>query len=293
MLRFTLLLVCIPLTVMAQGPVLSANGVVNAASFVSTSSQGSGSVSPGAAISIFGTSLAPRLGQAPALPVPTTLDGVQVLVNDRPIPLFFVSPSQINAQRPWDVTIGVANVRVVTAGAASNSVGIVVLGDKPEIYTLANDGKGQAIIVHARDGVLAASPAVVPGARPAKAGDVLTLYANSLGPVSPPVEAGANSCAGSTCDASFSNLTLRRAVSCPRVSIDSTTIPIENVQFCGLAPQYVGLFQINFTVPAIPKSSGRQPPNPADEQVRVSLTGTLTGKKKTASPVNTWMAIAR
>jgi streptogramin lyase len=78
--------------------------IVNAAS-----GQHTGTVSPGEIISIFG------LGLGPTTPVtatpanglfPTSLGGVQVLVNGTPIPLLYVSASQINAEIPLGIASG-------------------------------------------------------------------------------------------------------------------------------------------------------------------------------------------
>ena len=80
------------------GPVITA--VKNGASFVD------GPQAPGAAISIGGTNLA-------------TAAGATVLVNGKPIPVSYTSPTQINAQLPFELQAGSATLIVTSAGVSS------------------------------------------------------------------------------------------------------------------------------------------------------------------------------
>src|SRR5688572_17332326 len=88
-------------------PLLAApavNAVVNGASF------SGGPIASGTIVSIFGTGLARTTVSAPGLPLPTTLDGTVVTINSQAIPLFFVSPTQINAQIPFRLQAGSAQL---------------------------------------------------------------------------------------------------------------------------------------------------------------------------------------
>src|SRR5258708_11221629 len=81
----------------AQTPIVSSGGIVNAASFTAP-------VAPGALISIFGVNLAPQIAAASQIPLPMSLAGVSVRFNNNVFaPLLFVSPTQVNAQLPWEV----------------------------------------------------------------------------------------------------------------------------------------------------------------------------------------------
>ena len=82
-------------------PFISENGVKNAAGDTP-----SGTVGPGSDISIFGDNLASSLKVAPAGELSQALDDVWVTVNDRLLPLLFISPQQINAQLFSDLTDG-------------------------------------------------------------------------------------------------------------------------------------------------------------------------------------------
>src|SRR5207249_3032071 len=79
------------------GPVVSAGGFVNGANFSAQSSAGSFGA-------IFGSNLASGTASVRSLPLPTTLSSVSVLMNGYAAPLFFVSPTQINLQVPWELT---------------------------------------------------------------------------------------------------------------------------------------------------------------------------------------------
>jgi hypothetical protein len=100
----------------APRPVLSAGGVVNAATFRD-------GASPGALVSIFGTGLTSGSSlAASSLPLPVKLAGTTVTINGAPIPLLYVSPNQINAQIPFELAPGTAQVSV--AGSSPEPVRI-------------------------------------------------------------------------------------------------------------------------------------------------------------------------
>ena len=88
-------------------------------------------VAPGSAIAILGTGLAAAPVSATALPLPTTLGGVSVLVNGALAPLFYVSPGQISAQLPYETPPGPATLSV----NGSASVSFTVASSAPGIMT--------------------------------------------------------------------------------------------------------------------------------------------------------------
>lgn len=88
-----------------------------------------------------------------------------------------------------------------------------------------------SLVLAAREGAFAPNLQ----SRPARPGDVLTIYANGLGPVTPPVEDGRN-----TLDQ------LRNTTTRPTVPAGSAAVPDADILFSGLAPQFVALYQINF-----------------------------------------------
>jgi len=217
----------------AQTPSVSPGGVVNSASFDKTMP-----VTPGSLISIFGSNLAATTATADSIPLSTVLGNVSVSVNGIPAPLngvFHTSTGdQLNAQLPWNVQTGTAQVVVTNNGAVSPPQNLQVGPFSPGIFSV-NFGVGQAIAINNPDGSLAAPAGSIPGlsTRPAKIGDPggVIILATGLGAVTPPVANGANST-----DA------LRTTVTTPVVLVGG--VPAQ-VVFSGLSPGFVGVNQIN------------------------------------------------
>lgn len=223
-----LLAICLPL---AAQPVIATGGIVNAASFA-----GGQPVAPGSLVSIFGTGLAPGNNSASSIgPWPLSLGGVSVKFNNIAAPILYVSTAQINAQVPWNLSTGTASVVVTNGQAASKSATVQIAMEAPAVFTVGS-GAGQAIAINL-DASLASPPNAIPGypARAASPGDIVLLYANGLGPVTPAVSNGVNSMDK-----------LRNAVTTPTVLIGGQPA---TVLFAGLTPQYPGVNQINVIVP--------------------------------------------
>ena len=146
-------------------PVVSA--VLNGASY-------SAVVSPGCVVTIFGTGLAAAPATAQGVPLPNTLRGVTVSVAGLAAPLFYVSPSQINALIPFETAIPANTVVpvVVTAPGGSITYNIRLTRNAPGIFTRNGAGTGRAFVF---DPNFRAVDIVVPQ-------DVVILYAAGLGP---------------------------------------------------------------------------------------------------------------
>ncbi len=209
-------------------PQFTAAGVTNGASFQS-------GISAGALITIFGANLSNNVHGIAAfgqVPLPAALGGAQVLINGTPIPLFDVininGTEQISAQAPFEIA-GEQTVDVVinNGRAQSASVQVTISATQPGIFL--PDGVNGAFL-HADD-------SLVTTANPAKPGEVVLLYCTGLGAVTPTGTTGA---VASSTTLSTSNIT-------PIVSVGGTSAA---TSFSGLAPALVGLYQINFTVPA-------------------------------------------
>lgn len=145
---FTGALVILPASPAADRPAFGPSGVVNAASFTPHA------YAPESWISIFGERLAPSTAAAESLPLPTTLAGTQVLVRDftgaeRPSPLSFVSPGQINFLLPAGAAVGPALLRVVTPGGEL-SLNIQVDRVAPGIFAANRNGQGPPAAVGVR-----------------------------------------------------------------------------------------------------------------------------------------------
>lgn len=203
-----------------QTPAISSGGVVNAASFTPN-------FSPGALASIFGNDFTGTGLQAIAsLPLPSNLGGVSVQVNGLAAPVLYESEGQINFQIPWETNPGSATVVVSTGGVASAAVNITVQAAAPELFV-----QGSHAIVQNSDFSLNSS------SNPAKAGGSILAYLTGAGPVSnPPAEGAA---AGSS--------PLSSVTSAVTATIGGQPA---DVSFAGLAPGFVGLWQVNITIPS-------------------------------------------
>jgi uncharacterized protein (TIGR03437 family) len=200
-------------------PVVSANGVVNAASFASQ-------ISPGALATVFGINFALRNASANA-PLPLSLAGISVSVNGQSAPLLYVTPTQANFQVPWETAQGSATVTVNVNGGASNSVTVPVLGAAPGLFSTSS---GHAVVQNSDFTLNDPS-------NPAKVGSTIVAYLSGSGPVSPAVADGAATPLGP----------LVSATSPSSATIGSSTA---QVAFAGLAPGFVGLVQVNIVVPS-------------------------------------------
>ena len=212
--------------VSVPAPVIAA--VVNGATFAG------GSLSPGAAITITGTNLASTTAQFTSAP-PTTLGGTSVMINGQSIPLFYVSPTQINGQLPYEVPIGTASVKVMSSGATSTAASITVTAAAPGIFLI---GTNRAAATNG-DGSVNIS------ANPTAPGDTITVYFTGIGPLDHAVATGQ--------PAPLSG-PLSRASLPVSVTVGGQTA---NVVFAGLTPGSVSLAQANVVVPSL--SSGDYP----------------------------------
>jgi uncharacterized protein (TIGR03437 family) len=151
-------------------PYIAPTGVQNGAG--STPQPG---VAPGSVISIFGSNLALAVATGPDSPLPQTLSGTVVQAADRLLPLFFVSPGQINAELPADFAEGPATLTVSAQGQPDVHAGFTVVRNAPGLFQQNVNGQSFAVALH-EDGSL------VTPASPALRGELLTVYGTGFGP---------------------------------------------------------------------------------------------------------------
>ena len=212
---------------------LPADSVVNGASFRAATDP-NGAIAPGAIVAIFGTDLASDTQVATAVPLPTMLGDTGVTFNNIPAPLFFVSGTQINAQVPFELMTGAGSVTVQVKRGSETSTAqtIGTAAVSPGIFTLNQEGTGPGAILHAED----FQP--VNDSAPAQPGEFLAIFCTGLGSVQPEVASG---------DVAPTAEPLARTVTLPMVNIAGIAA---QVTFSGLAPGFVGLYQVNVQVPA-------------------------------------------
>ena len=178
---------------------------------------------PGMVLSVFGSGLAPSTWSAATVPLPTQLAGVSATINGTNAPLYYVSPSQLNIQIPYEVPVNsLVTLQVTNNGRTATST-LTTHASAPGIFTNAT-------------GQLVPYPT-------ASAGQEISLYITGQGAVSPSIATGAAPPLGT----SISNLPA------PTQSVTVTVggVPVQTpLPFVGIPPSLVGVLQINFVVPA-------------------------------------------
>ena len=175
-------------------------------------------------------------------PFPVTLNGTQFLLGDKPLPLYFASPGQVNALIPQNLTPNLVYQLVVVRGATrSVPVPLTVVRTQPGIYTQNSSGSGQGAIQIAGTTLLAAPAGA--NARPvAKGKEILAVFCTGLGPVQ-----GPNGEPAPPDGAAALSATLFQTLGTVSATVGGVDAP---VLFAGLTPSLVSLYQVNVGVPA-------------------------------------------
>jgi uncharacterized protein (TIGR03437 family) len=168
-------------------------------------------LAPRMLIAIYGTDLADETTKA--------------LAGSSPIQLYYTSPTQIDGTLP-DSTSGLTQLTVQNS-AGQHTVNVYVEAAAPSIFTQDSSGSGPAAALKASNGTLS----LVTADNPLNAGDAVALYATGLGLTAP----------GTGADSG-----LNVAIQQPTVTVAGVNCP---VTFAGAAPGYIGLDQINCTIP--------------------------------------------
>ena len=135
-------------------------------------------VAPGSVVSIFGMNLAGGTAVGPSGPLVQTLGDLTVRIGDRLLPLFFISPSQINAQLPSDYAPGQQTLTISTPGQQDVQATFTIVQDAPGLFQQPVNGQSMAVAFHA-DGSAITSDA------PAQQGETVTVYGTGFGPTTP------------------------------------------------------------------------------------------------------------
>jgi len=209
---------------------------------------GGDSLAPGSLASLYGTNLAGATVVADAAPPwPVRLGGTSMTVGGVSVPLFFVSPIQINFQVPYfNISGPTATNLTVTEETLTTTIAVTVTPYAPGLYTTNAQGTGQAAAIIAGTSTTAAPSGALPGSRPAQKGEFVSLYCTGLGAVSHRPALGAPSPSNP----------LATTGATPTVTVGGVNA---SVSFSGLAPGYVGLYQVNIQVPATAPSGDAVP----------------------------------
>jgi uncharacterized protein (TIGR03437 family) len=213
-----------------SAPTISANGVVNGASF-----------QPGIVanswVTIQGSGLASKTDDWSNSIVngalPTSLDGVSVSMGGKAAYIYYISPGQLNVLAP-DVSVGPITVTVTTAAGTSAPFATTASTYGPAFF----GWPGNQLVATRTDYSYAVKPGTFAGATTiaAKPGDVIVLWATGFGPTNPTPPTGL-AVPGNKAYATSS---------LPSVVIDNLSATVYGA---ALAPGSAGLYQIAIQIP--------------------------------------------
>jgi len=174
-----------------------------------------------------------QASSASSLPLPTELNGVEVLFNGAPVPLFYADPNQINFQVPLGAPqTGTADVQVFQP-ATGRVLGDTTVGMQtavPGFFAQAGTGIGAAAALN-QDNTVNSQ------ANPAVQGSVIQLFGTGQGFI-----------AGGPPDGNVST-GLLKTPAVPALIMGTDFVPAANIQYSGLAPGEVGVWQVNVLIP--------------------------------------------
>jgi uncharacterized protein (TIGR03437 family) len=204
------------------------------------------SIAPATWIEIYGQNLATTTadwtGGFQGNNAPTTVGGTTVTVGGESLFIDYVSPGQVNGQVPSDVAAGPQQVIVTNAAGTSPPFTITVNPTEPGLLappgSFVISGTQYAVALFS-DGFYDLPPGLVSeiASRRAVPGDTIMLYGIGFGPVSDGTSAG-------VIDQNLNQLDAALDIAIGGVSA--------TIQYAGLTPQVVGLYQFNVVVPDIP-----------------------------------------
>ncbi|MEZ5366821.1 MAG: hypothetical protein R2748_31905 [Bryobacterales bacterium] len=222
---------------------LMPTAVVSAATF-----EAGAGVAPGALVSIFGVNMTPDTAAAGSVPLPTELAGRYVEVSEQyRAPLLFASPGQFNVQLPVEASsaAGIQTVAVRRADTRELLAGgpLAIAPANPGIFTASQDGQGQALAINQNGSINSPSA-------PAERGSVVTFFGTGQGATNPMVANGQPAPGGPLANTVAQPTTSQQQ--CLRTGFVCAFVgsKIAAVQYSGLAPGFVGLWQINVQIPS-------------------------------------------
>jgi uncharacterized protein (TIGR03437 family) len=231
-----------------SGPYYTAQSIANSAAGVA------GLYAPNTFVTIYGQNLAYATASLTAGDIsggmlPTVLGGtgVRVLINNIPADIYYVSPTQVNLLIPTSLIAGPAMLQLVVDSLAGPAIPIMLQTAAPGFF----QSDATTILGIHVDG------STITAASPAKAGEIVVLFASGLGPTNPAAIPNQipQSAASITPMSNFSML------------INGVAVNPQQILYAGVAPTFAGLFQINVLLPAN---------TPANPQIQIGYAGTFS-----------------
>lgn len=170
---------------------------------------------------------------ATSLPLPTTLNGVQVLFNGMPAPLFYAGPNQINFQVPISAPqTGTADLQAIqpATGRILGDTTVAMTAALPGFFTRGATGSGDALALNQDNTVNSVD-------NPAAQGSVIQLFGTGQGFLT-----------GAPADGSAST-GLTHTSTLPLIVMGAGEVAPANILYSGLAPEEVGVWQVNILIP--------------------------------------------
>ena len=214
-----------------EAPSYSGANIVNAAD------NQPGPLAPNGIATLYGTGLSYVTKAIAAQDIrggvlPTVLPGtgVRILINSKfPASIYFVSPTQVNFLVPSILIAGPATVQLVIDSTPGPLVQVVIAATAPAFF---QSDQANAVATRA-DGT------VVTPANPAKAGEVVVLYATGLGRTTP--DSGYGEIANTAAPI--------RQLADLKITLAGTIVDPRRILYAGVSPGFGGLYQINLKLP--------------------------------------------
>ena len=196
---------------------------------VVSSADGSSKLATGGLISISGTNLS-ATSQASGFPLATSLGNACFTINGEKLPLYFASPSLVNAQIPYDIN-GTASIIVRSTAGISDPFSLSVQPAAASVFLNTSLGADTPLpyVTRKTNGLLATP------SNPVHPGDILQIFLTGMGQTSPPATAGV----------APSGNPLQSVLQPPTVTIGGTKAGIVSAS---LVPGVAGVYEVDILV---------------------------------------------
>ncbi|MGH9937899.1 MAG: hypothetical protein ACREAM_16765 [Blastocatellia bacterium] len=194
---------------------------------VSSASYNISAIAPKAIVAAFGSNLASVTQGAPSTPLPTSIAGASITMQDsagteRLSPLFYVSPDQINYQVPAGTAPGPALIKFNNGTGPTVTGSTIISPSAPSIFTQDSSGAGAASALDA----LTFTPAPFNATRAGGLPNIIAVFGTGLGDDATDLDANAGANVQATIDGQSAQ-----------------------VIYAGRAPGFAGLNQMNVMLP--------------------------------------------
>lgn len=188
---------------------------------------------PGSAFAVWGSGLALTV-ESVAPPLPLALNGLELLLDGRPVPLQAVAPDRVAFQIPWDTSLGRHRLEVHTASNRFfENDGLDIHVSFPVFAQFVPlPAEGRYVLAAHQD-----FRGLVTPASPARSGEVIHLYMTGLGPTAPFVPTGEPAPSD----------TPAKVTTAPTCLFGETAEA--EVLYAGLAPGLAGYYQVSIRIP--------------------------------------------